>query len=192
MIKVSSQATNRQIASLVKELKYVSSDSFLRTLNLKYFEGEALLFLDSVFPKSGDAASHNLDEFGQWLFQGWKAEGFIKGNSIGFRLYHELESDRRAKVVLKSLDTGSRAYDFQPEETLSFPAKLAESKTGLGWVTLSQKKLYHYKARPGREYTSKTAQFIESTIMPEVKENLSYRIRERIKRVKSSIDPASF
>lgn len=187
MITVSDRVFKNRIDKLVEDLGYVSSATFLRGLSLKQHESSALAFLVFVFPKSKDDASHSLNEFGQHLWQGWRAESFYSGTSIGFRLFNELEANKRARIVLQSLDTGTQPYDFTPEDTLHFLGNLRTAKGNLGrktnWITLTPNKTYHYHARPGVQYSSKATLFIESQIMPQIKEDISYKVMQRLKRI---------
>ena len=187
MIKVTQQLFDRRVSDIVKELRYVSSKTFLRGLSLGDRARSALDFLVSVFPKSNDSSSHSLNEFGMHLYQGWRSEITARGESVGIRLFHQLEDQKRAKIVLASLDTGSDAYEFTPDDPIHFLGKLRTAKGNLGrktkWITLSPDQTYYYSAREGTEYSSKAALFIETVLMPEIEADIDYKISQRFARI---------
>lgn len=192
MITVQRTLFDQKVAQVAKELKYVSSETFLQGLALTQREKEALSFLKSIFPHSLGKSSHNTNEFGMHLWSGWESSHFVDGAKVGFTIYHQLEGNQRAETVLKALDKGSKGWTWEVPETVRFlgdashPSMKSRGKSlkeSLLWVTLSEGRMVYRSPREGIHYTDKTLAFIRSVIMPELEADITHKIESRMARI---------
>ncbi len=190
MIEVDARVATRKIDKLADELGYISSGTFLRGLGLKMKGERALSFLQAHFPASskGTASLSSRNEFGMPLEKGFFVEAFTSGSKLGFFIGNHLASNDRAQVVLDSLDKGSRAHTVDYSDPLhflgdaAFAGKSRSTKAKMLWFTLAGN--VQYPARKGADYTDKTREFITNVILGEVKAEFSYKVQQRMKRVR--------
>ena len=192
MIEVEDRSSRRKIERLAQELNYVSSTTFLNGLGLKKRSLEALSYLLELFPdsSSGSERPSSRNEFGMQLKQGFYANTEVTGTKVAFIIGHRLQGNERAMTVLNSLDKGTRAYSTTYDTAVSFLGDAAKAKTvrpqsksALVWFRLAPGRSYYYSARPGHKYVSKTRQFIERVILPELKEDFDHKVKSRMERI---------
>ncbi len=189
MIEVDERISAKRIDTLVSELKYVNSNTFLAGLALRQKADQALSFLKSIFPHSLGNSKSDLNEFGMHLRSGFVASYSNSGSKIAFSISHALEGESRAETVLRSLDTGSRAFKWIADRTLHF---LGDAKTlgrknpgksRLLWVTIGAGQEVDKSARLGVEYTSRTEEYIRDVIFPELQVDFDEKVANRMKRI---------
>ena len=191
MITVESRVAQRRIEKLAEELKYVSTETFLRGLGLKAQGERALSFLQNVFPSSskGSGRPSSVNEFGMPLEKGFYAESFASGTKIGFFIGNRLASNSRAATVLEVLDKGNKsAFTITFTDPVHFLAAAAhggksKGKAALLWFTLTG--THEYTQRLGSDYTERTEFFIKNFILTEVKEDFNYKVQRRMARVRN-------
>jgi hypothetical protein len=188
MIDVEARVAERRIEQTVRELKYVSSNSFLAGLALRQKADEALSYLKSIFPEGSGVNDQN--EFGMHLKDGFFANYYAEGAKVGFTIGHQLSRQKRAQTVLRSLDTGSQEFSYIAQSTFHFladPSALGRRRSKKAaniWVTIYEGQEVHRGAREGVFYTDRTEEFIARTILPEVKQEWSEKVAARFEAIK--------
>jgi hypothetical protein len=189
MFEVKTSITEQRIEAIVAELRYVSSASFLSGLSLRQRAKEVLWELKNYFPVSAEP-SGTLKEFGMsHLIEGFYEYYEVRSKGIYFGIRHELWDNDRARAILNSLDRGSRAFEYESPEYARFQDKRAgkrfKSKAGAAWVTIAPGDVIERSARPGHHYVSKTKAFINSHIIPALKQDFQRKVDSRTARLKN-------
>lgn len=183
-LKVTVKPDERRIAKLVKDLGYVSSETFTRSLPLRQYREQALDYLKDLFPTSTKSKS-NTNEFGDHLVRGWKTEYIHTKTGVGFRLFHAQENNSRVQTVLKSLDKGSQFFTYDAEEEFRFFGRYASKKgkhAANGWITIAEGRTVIRGPRKGLNYAEKTSEYIQLVLLPQMRAMVQERVRSRIER----------
>ena len=189
MISASEQVASRSINALVSELKYVSSETFLRGLNINSYKEEILSELLSHFPPPRFENQSSVNEFGGHLYSGWKSKLEFSGSKASAIIFNTFAANSRAAEVIRYLNRGTGRWEFSPEEDLKvlLPNNGKRTPPGKGafnWVTLAQGRVFVHAPRAGLGFVSKTEAFIRSHIFPELRKDIHDKVAARMKRVK--------
>lgn len=188
MLAIKAKINRIRVESLVKDLRFATSPSFLKGISLDAEAKTVLSVLKKNFPKSSGADSaSNKNEFGMHLVSGFRVTAFQSGSSVGFAISHLLEGNKRALAVLRSLDKGHRAYSYTSKEDVKFVGKRNYTRAVLksskfNWVTLAEGRTVTHSARAGEEYTDKTYTFVTTVMLPSLREKIKGQIKHRIER----------
>jgi hypothetical protein len=174
-VKISIDGVRLQKA--IRGLTKASEAAVLTQVDFTPFERKALRFLKAVFPRSRKEAPQ---EFGEHLREGFQARAitvssgffsFMSGaSSAGFELYHRLDNNPRARVVLDSVDEGTRSWDYFPTYQHVFPDRRSafkRSKKG-PFTTAVPGFFMHHKRVFGVRFRQKTYDYIRTVLMPDI------------------------
>ena len=189
MFEIRTNLSRRKISEVASELNYVSSDTFLRGLALNTKAQDALTYLKSIFPVG--SSGHTLREFGlAHLVQGFTAKPIKGANGVGIIIEHKLWGEGRGRTVLRSLDTGHGAYEYEVQEETSFKADASswsptgkKSKSKDIWVRLIEGQIVVHQPRAGIHYVDLTKRYIESEILPYLREEFSDKVAARMRKL---------
>ena len=169
-VKTASDA-KRTINRIIGNLKRTSSPDFLASLHFWKWGDDTLDYLKSVFPKgSREPLGHNQKEFGMPLVAGWDVQAVPLGDRISIFLNHALSGDARAAAVLKVLDLGSAAQEITVQKSFTFFSQTAPD--GPGFVTFKEGRTINRPKRDGSSYNEETYQYILTTLLPQIKEEI--------------------
>ncbi len=170
-----------RFSEVIASLRRVNSEAVLDGVDLTPTANKALRFLKSIFPRStrgdGSRSKSNQAEFGMHLGDGWNVNPIQMAVTRGFDIVHKLSFNERARTVLQSLDTGSKAYSFFTLKPLTFKDKRSGAK---GETTVAAGEEIHKGARRGVYYTNRTMIYIQRELIPRVTTQVNKAIeRER-------------
>lgn len=149
---------------VITGLKRVESGEVIKNLDLSPFQQKALAYLKRVFPKSKNADSSSVEEFGDHLVEGWRTSRIVTTLTKGFEFYHT-DNSSRARTVLSSIDTGSGPNRLTAAGLLRFGIK---RRSVTDWVSLAAGRTIIRPSRSGTYYTRKTIDYVESILMPKI------------------------
>lgn len=175
--------TRRLTRIITNVRRMVDTDDLLESVDLDSYGDRALRHLRNKFPRSKSRRSHSLKEFGMFLFQGWQVNAYHEKSLIGFDIRHVLEGTR-ADVVLRSLDEGSKAFDFVVAKSFAFPdlrpAGGKGKRSRKRYTTIAKGTVIHRSARPGSHYIESTYDFIIDRMLPQLKDAIQVKAKKML------------
>ncbi len=187
MFSLDVKVNRKRIDTLVKELNYVNSSTFLRSLDLRTKSAIVLAVLKGATPVSQDLTRGNKPEFGIQLSESWEARIETDGSSsLSFVIDSMLRKLPRGDTVIASLDQGTQGYTVVPEDDIRFYGYHYSRKISgrnEGWVTLEAGVPVQYSPRPGFHFIDKTYEFIQAVMIPQLKADIEEKVRRRMERI---------
>jgi hypothetical protein len=176
IVNLKASIDEKRIARIVTNVKKATRPSVLEDIGLSRFAAQALKEFKSHFPESGDPTSSSVREFGEHLIQGWRSEAKFAEFSATLRIYHTKANLTRMQTILESLDTGSKEHTVVPDRDIKFPDKRGTKP----WSHLVEGKPVIYPERKGVGYSSKTFDYINSVMVPELKARINKKLKKSI------------
>jgi hypothetical protein len=173
----------KKLTALASELKYLSGTTFVQSLPTKTFKDKALAYLTDLFPVS--SASGRRFNSGQHLLTGWHALTKQTASGIAVELVHEREKEPYIRKLLGIIDKGYPSYVWTVKEDFRFQGQYSYGPRAgqKGWVTLEEGRSIQQPARQGVGYIDKTTDYIETVLIPELRELVKARIESRLQRI---------
>ena len=154
-----------------------------------------------IFPRSTTSPSHNVEEFGERMYEGFFAWVQLSRAAMIVELRHRLGKKRRPAMILDILDRGKpfKAEQFHVRSTAVFYSNYQErgpaleaAKAGYGGFSLlavlsrGQKVFlrpggqYNLGAMEGHQWRSKMQRYIHDTVLARLQRSLNSAVAEAV------------
>lgn len=187
MIQVGIYVLNpNRLKKLQRELGYLTSDEFFRTIPLANFESQVLEFLKTVSPEAkGNRYAEYLTSLGyrssrakdslSHFKDGWRVSRETTGNKISFKVWNVLETVAGAKGLakFKSVEYGSKTSVWIASRFFRFQSKQ-------GWISIKAGQAVTHRGNKGVDAQSKTRTYIEAVLLPQIKANVEALVARRL------------
>jgi hypothetical protein len=174
------QLNGNRLAKIRRELNYVSTDEFFRTIPLADFESLVEKKLRSLSPTGKSRYRSYLQALGypseRTLKDGWRVKRETRGSKIEFTVWNLLETigGKSGKAKFNALEYGSNASEWIAKRMFRF-------KIGRQWVTIAQGRSVSHAGNEGAHAQERTREYIEQVLLPKIGTRIENLIAKRLK-----------
>lgn len=184
-IKVS-EVNSQRLAKLQRELGYLDSRDFLRTIPLAAERRTVEEYMESISPRGDNVSKTTL-----WLAErgikpllpkfatGWRVKRVSVGNRIVWQISHILETTNRigGQVKFRSIEFGSRTEVWSAKRDFKFLDANGR------WHSFSEDDEITHWGNPPANIIEKTSEFIRTVMLPQIASKVRNIVEHRLERV---------
>lgn len=179
------QLNGNRLAKIRRELRYLTSDAFFKTIPLSSFEDDVVKKLRDLSPKGRSKYRRYLAGLGivpdsgdRTFRDGWRVKRGTKGTKIEFTIWNLLETigGKRGEAKFRSIEFGSKTTQWVAKRMFRFKSKGE-------WVTIAAGRSMTHSGNDGAEVQKRTAEYIENVLLPKIGAHVNKLVEQRLSRV---------
>jgi hypothetical protein len=181
-IKVVSVNPSR-LAKVRRELRYLTSEDFFRTIPLKDFQDRVQEYLKLMSPVGDESKRQFLASAGYRVMsardarmafsEGWRVKRQNMRGSIRFEVSHLLESKgKKGRAKFAAVEYGSKASTWIASRRFRFK--------GDRWAHITPGRKIEHAATQGANAMEKTSEYIQNVLLPLISDKVNQTIRRRL------------